>query len=181
MNNIVLIIFCLLVFSAFYFIYFLYLHNKAIKKYENLIFNTKGEFINIKSSVETIKLPILTSEIEGKTYNFLVDSGANVNIISKEAIDMIQDKIILEKTEKIITIEAKSKEDRNVCSISFSVKGNIFSDKFIISDRFVSLDSIERNYGIKIDGILGSNFLYENKWIIDYNNLVVWIGKKNNS
>jgi hypothetical protein len=177
MNNVVFINFLLLVFSAFYFIYFLYIHKQAIKKYENLIFNQKGGFINVKSSIETLRIPIIKTKIEGKKYNFIVDSGSDRSLIFKSILDSIKDKTYLDKGVRVTTINDKT-DVNPVCRLSFSIKNNVLSDDFIELKDSVSFAAIEDKYGIRIDGILGGMFLIKNKWIIDYDNSVVWIKNK---
>lgn len=177
MNNVILISFLLLVFSAFYFIYFLYIHKQAVRRYENLIFNQKGEFVNVKSSIETLRIPIIKAEIEGKKYNFIVDSGSDRSLIFKSILDSIKDKTYLDKGVRVTTINDKT-DVNPVCRLSFSIKNNVLSDDFIELKDSVSFAAIEDKYGIKIDGILGGTFLIENKWIIDYDNLVIWVRNK---
>lgn len=177
MNNVILIGFSLFILSVFYFIYFLCIHKQAIKKYENLIFNKKEGFINVKSSIETLRIPIIKTEIEGKKYNFIVDSGSDRSLIFKSILDSIKDKTYLDKRVKVTTINDKT-DVNPVCRLSFSIKNNVLSDDFIELKDSVSFAAIEDKYGIKIDGILGGIFLAENRWIIDYDNLVVWIKNK---
>lgn len=177
MNNVMLISFLLLVFSAFYFIYFLYIHKQAVRRYENLIFNQKGEFVNVKSSIETLRIPIIKAKIEGKKYNFIVDSGSDRSLIFKSILDSVKDKTYLDKGVRVTTINDKT-DVNPVCRLSFSIKNNVLSDDFIELKDSVSFVAIEDKYGIKIDGILGGTFLIENKWIIDYDNLVIWVKNK---
>jgi hypothetical protein len=177
MNNVILISFLLFILSIFYFIYFLYIHKQAVRRYENLIFNQKGEFINVKSSIETLRIPIIKAEIEGKKYNFIVDSGSDRSLIFKSILDSIKDKIYLEKGVRVTTINDKT-DINPVCRVYFSIKNNVLSDDFIELKDSVSFTVIEDKYDIKIDGILGGTFLIKNRWIIDYDNLVVWVKNK---
>ena len=177
MNNVILAGSLLFILLAFCFIYFLYIHKQAIKEYENLIFNQKGEFVNVKSSIETLRIPIINAEIEGKKYNFIVDSGSDRSLIFKSILDSVKDKTYLEKGIRVTTINDKT-DVNPVCRVSLSIKNNVLSDDFIELKDSVSFTAIENTYGIKIDGILGGTFLIKNKWIIDYDNLVVWIKNK---
>jgi hypothetical protein len=118
-------------------------------------------------------LPIVCVEVLNNEYKwvemyFLVDSGANVCQLSENALERLK----LDFTESELPIYGVSGfvDSPKECDINIrdiDTKQEFVCDKFsIVPDDVFNI--INDDCRIHVDGIIGSNFLFENKFIIDY-------------
>jgi hypothetical protein len=114
-------------------------------KVENYFEEFSFEFVKDK-----IYVPV---EIEGKTYRFILDTGAP-NIISKELNDLIKPKLI--KSIPITDASGK-KENLNVVSVKELKFGNILFEQTATLVYDLNSSPIFKCLGI--DGFIGSNML----------------------
>ena len=120
-------------------------------------------------------MPIIEVKINKVPYKFMLDSGANINVLDKRVFDILN--ISKEDTKKSGGFTTASGElDSNVfkADIGFKYKNTSFKEEFEVIDMSGPFDTIESRDGVKINGILGSTFFNKYKWNIDFENLVVW-------
>ena len=55
-----------------------------------------------------------------------------------------------------------------------SYKDKEYSDTFRVLDMSKSFDSLKRDYGVTVHGLLSSSFFERYKYILDYNELVAY-------
>ena len=122
--------------------------------------------LNFKNIFEATGLVLLDVTFGTRELTFLIDSGANVNMID---IDLIKNKDDFKTVKgKYISLHGKRKIDKIEGNFRFNI------DKFEYSDNFVGTDltnlktQIKRLYDIDIAGIIGSNFLRTKNVIINY-------------
>lgn len=129
--------------------------------------------IHIEFSEETGKIHIPTIVLKGKKEDllFIVDTGAAVSCINPSSIDKIDHYFIDNQGCDIIDVTGnifKTDLARGVVSY----KGKEINVLFKVFDMGI-VKSLETEYGIKVDGLLGSSFLYTNKSLIDYKKKIV--------
>lgn len=116
---------------------------------------------------ERVKIPIVEKKIDNESYLFVIDSGANISIIDSsfyhdnQNLFQLKDEIDLVFTGLSSQREVKSK----IVYTQINNKGTLFA----VSNIYPIIYSLSI-YNYKIVGILGSDYLLENKLIIDYNN-----------
>lgn len=128
--------------------------------------------MSIKESMDLTSLPVVTFMNDGKKINFLLDTGSDASLID----------------ESVISIFTHIKSD-NISS-TFGMDGNIIDGghcnmvinykdyEFLVDFNIVNLEEplklIKESSGVTIHGILGSEFLKLHKYILDFDNLIVY-------
>jgi len=122
------------------------------------------------------KFPIINMKIGDKKCVFLLDTGADTNILDKSMFDIINDKnqYKLLPSDGIIFGNGLSLTP-GVTHLNFSYKTIKFEQDFEVVDMHEAFDSIKKDTTIKLNGILGDKFFQEYQWIIDFEKLVIWV------
>lgn len=129
--------------------------------------------ISLKESMDLCNLPIVTFINDDKKFNFLLDTGSDRNHMSKAA----SKKIVANDTEyKVSTMGfAGSSEENFIKEAEFSYKNNYFKVQLTVSEGLdKSFAFIKQRDGVTVHGILGSTFLREYGYILDFDKLEVY-------
>lgn len=139
--------------------------------------------INIhKEGFDKLKVPLIKMRIKNKYKYFLVDSGATHNVLSKESFKNISKKEDEVKIVDNLAILGISGGDENktmpVIEEVISIGRDKFTQNFIVSENWEATKKyISDNCGIEVIGLLGSEFFQKARWVIDFDNLVIWVKK----
>lgn len=139
-----------------------------------------GQFESIESSVLKHGFPLIKMTIFDKRYNFVLDTGATVNVLDSSV--LINDipageNIDLKEGAGFMGAGDVSKRETQVCTLPMTYNKKLFSEKFQIANLSEMFDSIEKEEGIRIHGMLGSGFFKKHQWAIDFEKMVIWTGK----
>lgn len=136
------------------------------------LFNNKIE--NKKVTPMKIKLPgnlpIITLFNNKKALNFIVDSGSNISHICSEYYDSIESTPIGTYEEGEISGLGATTTGITMCeAILKDYKNNNYKIILSVSDQLgVVAKNIEDNTGVKIHGLLGTDFLKNYDCILDF-------------
>lgn len=114
-----------------------------------------------------VKIPIVKKEILGKDYLFIVDSGASMSIIDSTFYS--NNSHLFKFKEEVDLIFTGISTKRELTSSLILVRINNKITLFVASD-ISSMRNSFSEYDYNIIGILGSDYLNNNRLIIDYNN-----------
>ena len=120
-------------------------------------------------------IPIATFYQGDKELNFIIDTGSDDNIVSKDFLpDIKHEKLDYKGTLSgvggVYEVEG--------CTITFTHENESFTGMFIVSDTLKeAFDKIRACHGIQLHGMLGSKFLRENNIVLDFNNLMAYNNK----
>lgn len=124
-------------------------------------YSQKGEITEVSFTIEN-GLIIVPTEINGKTYRFLFDTGAP-NVVSKELADELE----LKKRRDIRTVDSQGNS-----SVLNYVKVNKLSidnaDFLNTTAGVANLRQAEAIACLNIDGLIGANLMRKAYWQIDY-------------
>lgn len=125
-------------------------------------------------------LPVIAlSNSKGDVMNFLIDSGSNISHICAEYLEDLNAEII--GTYEEGTVEGLGAVNTGVtmCRGTFrDVMGNNYNINLSVSDQLTAIaNSIESSTGVRIHGLLGTDFLMEYNYIIDFKSLEVYSQK----
>lgn len=121
-------------------------------------------------------IPTIEVKMQGKTFKFMLDSGANINVFDKSAFDILDSSNLDKEASKgFTTASGELQDDIFKSTLEFKHKQRKFNETFEVLDMSGPFNSIEEKDGVKIHGILGSKFFKHYQWTIDFENLVVWI------
>lgn len=124
--------------------------------------------LSFENSLSKIGLPIVTFCNNGNELHFLVDSGATNSMIDERILNYIN----FNKTEECGTIYGIDNKviPVNYADIKLYIYNVEFEDTFRIM-KLESMDSLSREYGFRIVGILGNSFLYKYGMHIKFKNM----------
>lgn len=122
-------------------------------------------------------LPVITLTNNGIALNFLIDTGSNISHIIPSVLKDIKGNKIQSNNE-IAGIGAVTNESN---SIEIKVKDTLSKEYDIILVVSKGLEEsakyIEQSTGVKIHGLLGTDFLQKYQYVIDFKTLEVYAKK----
>lgn len=129
----------------------------------------KKKNISFKEAIDLTGFPIVTFESNNKKYNFLLDTGSNCSVLHHDYVKDMSGKY----TGEVTNLCGLDGIDREV---KFYKATLIYLDKelteeFQITDLSVPFDSIKKEFGVTLHGILGNSFFTAYRSIIDFNKL----------
>lgn len=175
MGTVVLIIgFCLVVGIP---LYFMINHLTGIVKRDYIfdvkVVRKKGERLEFRNDYHNHKLPVIKLNFNGEKYNFLIDTGADINILNKPVFDVISNGNIEVASNGLITT-AGSDVVSEKAVVSFKYGNKNFTEEFVLMDVTSSFQSIFNDKNMQLHGVLGSEFFKKHKWSVDFDNMVIW-------
>lgn len=131
----------------------------------------KDSTMSIKESMDLVNLPVVTFENNGNKYNFIVDTGANDSIINESCENIV---VTPQKTKNVVQGIIGDNKKCHTVTIEFSYKNVTFKTMFNVVDLKELFDTIKKDYGVTIHGILGTNFLDKYNYIIDFKDYIIY-------
>ena len=111
-------------------------------------------------------IPVITVKIDGKKYRFGIDTGAEVNVISRDLKEKFEKKLLHNfQVNNLHGIDGISQKVVSANLSNFKIKKRNFSN---FNFLFIDFTPLQQGYELEIDGILGYPFLKENKISINY-------------
>lgn len=128
--------------------------------------------IPIEYSLNKLGLPLIVTSSKPNLC-FLIDTGATHNIVFSYVYEELPQYFSsLLDASCLMGIEGTQQKANQVeTSISFDNKESKVT--FSVIEANAAILQIQKESGIQIHGILGTPFLTQNKWIIDFKNLIV--------
>jgi predicted aspartyl protease len=122
--------------------------------------------------------PIVEGEIDGKSITLILDTGASRTVISKK-LTTDYPVISIENEEPFaagINAETMAIEQINIPLIN--IGGVSFSNMIVFSTNLDAISNLyEKIAGMKIDGLLGCDFLLEHEAKVDFEQRTISINK----
>jgi len=111
------------------------------------------------------KLPIILVEIEDKYLCFILDTGSTCSLIDSTVVEYFKD-IVEPVGDYCISGIEGTKHKVDMITLPFNFEGQIYKPKFCVKPLLDAFKGIEDESGIQVQGLLGTDFLLENKWVI---------------
>ncbi|WP_303180773.1 hypothetical protein [uncultured Butyricimonas sp.] len=119
-------------------------------------------------------LPLVLTSGKLKNLCFLIDTGSTHNILFDFVHKHFRDEFkILDNTQAIMGIEGHYKETP-IIEATFNFEGRDYTSTFSVLEANKAIREVQNETGIQIHGVLGIQFLINNKWIIDFNKLEIY-------
>ena len=161
MNIIIIIGFLITIFSIYYARY---------------IEIGKPDYVfTFENTMGTYKVPIVSFNHNGKTVNFIIDSGSTHSIINSSSLDVF-DYAQLENTQGSVFGIDGNKISTDLVTVIINKNNKDFSDVFQVLP-IPGIDKLNKTEGIEVHGLLGSTFLKKYKFHIDYKRLEAYCKK----
>lgn len=110
---------------------------------------------------------ILKCNQDGNPINFIIDTGSSVSAIDRCVIDKFYN-IEKDDTTTVIGVDGVT-EKVKLYEIRFKFKETDYYHTFVAKNLKKAFKPIEEKTGLVIHGILGTDFLEKNNFIINYN------------
>lgn len=118
-------------------------------------------------------LPLIITSGKLKNVCFLIDTGSTHNILFSYVYEHFSDEFkILNNTQNIMGIEGEYKETP-IIEGTFNFEGKDYTSTFSVFNATNAVVQVEEETGVQIHGILGIQFLIENKWVINFDKNII--------
>ena len=116
---------------------------------------------------------MITTSGKLKNLCFLIDTGATHNVLFAYVYEHFKNEFkVLEDKQNIMGIDGEYKETP-VIEATFNFEGTDYTSSFSVLNATDAIAQVQEETGVQIHGVLGIEFLIENKWIIDFKKLIV--------
>lgn len=123
--------------------------------------------------LEKTSLPLIITSGKLKNLCFLIDTGSTHNTLFNFVYEHFKDKVkLLDRTCSTMGIEGHYIETP-VIEATFNFEGINYTSTFSVLDATDAIAQVQEETGIQIHGVLGVEFLLENKWIINFEQMKV--------
>ena len=143
-----------------------------IKKIIYKFLNIHSDAISFQNSMDLAELPVVTFRQGDKKINFLLDTGSNNCIIDSNILKNINHKMLDVETN-ILGLEGNAQKT-GVCTIKMTYKDKEYEYPYVIQDMSAAFDSIKKETGVTVNGMLGSKFFNEFKYVLDFDELIAY-------
>ena len=123
--------------------------------------------------VQKTGLPLIVTSGKLKNMCFLIDTGSTHNTLFDFVYEHFKDEFkLLDCTCRTMGIEGHYKETP-VIEATFNFEGTDYTSIFSVFDGSDAIRQVQEETGVQIHGILSTDFLVKNKWIIDFDKLKI--------
>ena len=143
-----------------------------IKKIIHKFLNIHPDAMSFQNSMDLAELPVVTFRQGDKKINFLLDTGSNNCVIDSNILKNIDHKMLDVETN-ILGLEGNAQKT-GVCTIKMSYKDKEYEYPYVIQDMSAAFDSIKKETGVTVNGMLGSKFFNEFKYVLDFDELIAY-------
>lgn len=127
---------------------------------------------SISYGLEHTRLPLIPVEVKDKYLSFILDTGSTCSLIDSNVVEYFKDIVEPVGDYYINGIEG-TKHKVEMITLPFTFEGQTYKPKFCVKPLLNAFKGIEDESGIQIHGLLGTDFLLENQWIIDFKELKI--------
>ncbi len=118
-------------------------------------------------------LPLILTSGKLKNFCFLIDTGSTHNSLFDFVYEHFKSEFkLLDGTYKTMGIEGHYKETPTI-EATFNFEGKDYTSTFSVLNASEAIKQVQNETGVQIHGILGIQFLIQNKWIIDFEQIEV--------
>ena len=118
-------------------------------------------------------LPLIVTSGKLKNLCFLIDTGATHNVLFTYVYEHFRSEFkLLSEKQNIMGIEGHCKETP-IIEATFDFEGSEYTSTFSVFDATEAIARVQQETGVQIHGILSTDFLIQNKWIINFDKLII--------
>jgi len=118
-------------------------------------------------------LPLIVTSGKLKNLCFLIDTGATHNVLFTYVYEHFKSEFkLLSEKQNIMGIEGHCKETP-IIEATFDFEGGKYTSTFSVFDATEAIAQVQQETGVQIHGILSTDFLIQNKWIINFDKLII--------
>ena len=127
--------------------------------------------IPLKFTIQKTGLPLIVTSSKPHLC-FLVDSGSTHNLIFSYVMEALDEVISIDASTSIKGITGNTKGSKQI-EYDVAFDEIWYTAQWTIVEAPMAVMQIQNETGVQVHGILGINFLLQNKWILDFKNLTI--------
>lgn len=135
----------------------------------NIFAKNNGAKISFKSTLRLVGIPIVTLENNNKQYNFILDTGATTSLINNSVLNELTNKSTVDGEDLISGLDPSVGYKASRFNIEFKIVNEKFKHQFSALNLNDTFGDLQQDTGIIVHGLLGSDFFKDKKYILDYN------------
>jgi hypothetical protein len=129
--------------------------------------------ISFKEAMDLAELPVITFYQGTEKFNFLLDTGSNHSHISTEASNRIKGVPMVGSASVQGVGGAKTIEE--VINTTLEYKSKSYEVVLLVGEHLDdTFKEIKETTGVQVHGIIGNSFLSDNRYVLDFNELVAY-------
>lgn len=129
--------------------------------------------ISLNSTLLKMCLPLLIVKAQAKYLCFLLDTGSNINVLDRRVAEFFQLPKSTDKQQQFGIDGTLQTSD--IVELAFSLEEREYKADFSVMDLSSAFGKVEEESGIQIHGLLGCSFMEQQKWILDFEKLCLFI------
>ena len=118
-------------------------------------------------------LPVVTLFNDDKAFNFVLDTGSYHSIINESILSNCKH-VESDALADLAGIDGVIHKNQRIVHMMLYYRDKCLPAKFIVSNLDGVFGQIKKETGVQLHGLLGSDFFRENKYIIDYKEMVAY-------
>lgn len=123
-------------------------------------------------SISKVQLPLIIVEVKEKFLCLILDTGSTCSLIDSTVVEYFKD-IVEPVGDYCISGIEGTKHKVDMITLPFNFEGQVYKPRFCVRPLLDAFKSIEDESGIQVHGLLGTDFLLENQWIVDFRTLTL--------
>lgn len=131
-------------------------------------------YYSLYYGLNSTRLPIILVDVKGEYLCFILDTGSTCSLIDSTVVEYFKD-IAEPVGDYFISGIEGTKHKVDMITLPFNFEGQVYKPKFCVRPLLDAFSGIEKESGIQVQGLLGTDFLLENKWKIDFEKLQLMI------
>lgn len=129
--------------------------------------------ISIKEAIDLTGFPIVTLKSNGKPFNFLLDTGSNCSVLDVKCPKKLEGVF----TGDFTTLSGLDGIEREVkffrAQLSYEDRG--LTEDFQVTDLSGPFESVKKEFGVTLHGILGNSFFTKYNSVINFEKLNFYV------
>lgn len=129
--------------------------------------------MSFREAMDLVELPVVTFYQGKEKFNFLLDTGSTHSHISSEVVNKLKGT----PTESIDSIQGVGGEvtSNNAIKVSLEYKSKVYEVILVVGEYLnASFKNIKESTGVQLHGIIGSDFLSDNRYVLDFDEFVAY-------
>lgn len=136
-------------------------------------YSRHGDEMSFREAMNLAELPVVTFYQGTEKFNFLLDTGSNHSHISVEAAERIKGTPMV-GSENVQGVGGATVIDRAV-NATIEYKSKSYEVLLLIGEHLTdTFRTIKETTGVQVHGIIGSGFLSDNRYILDFDELIAY-------
>lgn len=129
--------------------------------------------ILLQKSLTQVGLPLILVKAQAQYLCFLLDTGSNINVLDKKVAEFFQLSGGTAQQQQF-GIDG-TLQTTDVVKLTFSLEEREYKADFSVMDLSSAFGKVEEESGIQIYGLLGCSFMEQQKWVLDFEKLCLFI------